>query len=44
MIFWLLLACGGSEEPSSAPAAEAADGGLTIAYSHNVSGEIEPCG
>ena len=35
-----LLACGG--EPAPAPGAAGAD--LTIAYSHNVAGEIEPCG
>ncbi len=47
MLFWLLLACAGDEPasaPASTPAPDGLGSGLTIAYSHNVSGEIEPCG
>lgn len=43
MLFWLLLACAG-DEPASVSALDGLGSGLTIAYSHNVSGEIEPCG
>ncbi len=39
MIPLLLLACGGAE-PAGTVAADA----LTLVYSHNVDGEIEPCG
>jgi hypothetical protein len=42
MLFWLVLACGGDPTPS--PEIGEATDGLTIAYTHNVSGEIEPCG
>jgi hypothetical protein len=43
MLFWFLLGCGGGE-PIATTAHEAESPDLTIAYSHNVSGEIEPCG
>jgi len=38
LLLWL-MACGGGESPRPS-----SNVGLTIAYTHNVSGEIEPCG